>query len=227
MANFVSYANATELMTAIGQKFDTLEGAFVFRGSVTFANLPSNLVKSMVGYTYNVSNQFTTDARFVEGAGKKYSAGTNVSVADVGDYEAVTPVGTENPSEEGWYELDGGEYVPTSDTEIASGKTYYQYVADYKFDVVGNFVDVDGIYTEIDKVVDMISTGDFDATQAYAIGDVVVYQRGLYRFTSAHTANDPWDANEVETVDVLSLIGEAEPDSLTAGQITALLALLD
>lgn len=40
-------------------------------------------------------------------------------------YDAVTPVGTENPSEEGWYEKDGDVYTLTADTTVNSGKTYY------------------------------------------------------------------------------------------------------
>lgn len=186
MSNFVSYANATDLMTAIGQKFAALEGAYVIRGSVTFANLPSTLTGTMVGYVYNVSDQFTTDARFVEGAGKTYAAGTNVVVIDAGT----------------------------------------QGSPDYKFDVIGSFVDVDGIYTEIDKVAEMVCAVPFDAGDAYEIGDVVVYQRSLYQFTSAHTADDPWDATEVRKVDVLDLIASAEPESLTTSQVNALLALL-
>ena len=47
-------------------------------------------------------------------------------------YSAVTPEGTENPSEEGWYESDGeGGYVATSDTEVESGKTYYTRSEEY------------------------------------------------------------------------------------------------
>lgn len=41
-------------------------------------------------------------------------------------YEEVTPVGTENPSEEGWFYKDGTQYYPTMDTEVVSGKTYYE-----------------------------------------------------------------------------------------------------
>lgn len=41
-------------------------------------------------------------------------------------YSAVTPVGTENPVEEGWYVEDGqGGYELTSDTTVQSGTTYY------------------------------------------------------------------------------------------------------
>jgi len=84
MANFVSYANATDLMTEIGNKIKALNGAYIYRGSVTFANLPSNLTASMTGYVYNVTDDFTTTADFIEGAGKKYPAGTNVAIANVG-----------------------------------------------------------------------------------------------------------------------------------------------
>lgn len=41
-------------------------------------------------------------------------------------YDTVTPVGTENPSEEGWYEYDGNAYILTDDTEVQSGITYYK-----------------------------------------------------------------------------------------------------
>lgn len=40
-------------------------------------------------------------------------------------YTEVTPEGTENPSELGWYEIVNGVYVLTEDTTVVSGKTYY------------------------------------------------------------------------------------------------------
>lgn len=48
-------------------------------------------------------------------------------------YVAVTPVGTENPSEESWYEHTGtgetdADYTLTSDTSVDSEKTYYEKV---------------------------------------------------------------------------------------------------
>ena len=45
------------------------------------------------------------------------------------EYEEVTPVGTENPSQEGWYEYDATatpQYFLTSDTTVDSEKTYYK-----------------------------------------------------------------------------------------------------
>lgn len=41
-------------------------------------------------------------------------------------YDAVTPVGTENPQAEGWYEYVSDEYILTDDTEVQSGVTYYK-----------------------------------------------------------------------------------------------------
>lgn len=41
-------------------------------------------------------------------------------------YTAVDPVGTENPSEEGWYVLVGDNYRLTSDTEVDNNVTYYE-----------------------------------------------------------------------------------------------------
>jgi hypothetical protein len=44
-------------------------------------------------------------------------------------YDAVTPAGTENPSEEGWYERSGSAgayvYTLTDDTTVQVGTTYY------------------------------------------------------------------------------------------------------
>ena len=44
-------------------------------------------------------------------------------------YTPATPVGTENPSEEGWYERSGSAepytYTPSTDTTVDSQKTYY------------------------------------------------------------------------------------------------------
>lgn len=229
--NFVSYQNATELMNAIGRKFDTLEGAYVLRGSVTFANLPSALTDSMVGYVYNVSDDFVTDSRFVEGAGKAYSAGTNVAVADVGTttYDVVTPTGDEDPSALGWYEEDSenpGSYILSEDTTVDNEKTYYTQTVThvYKFDVISSFVDVAELEEAIQDVSDMI-TGEFDSATSYDAGDIVVYEGDLYKFTADHAAG-AWDGTDASQTTVVELIDQAEPDSLTPAQISALLALI-
>lgn len=226
--NFVSYANAQEIMTVIGQKFSALGGAYVAKGSVAFASLPAVRTADMVGFVYNVTDAFETTADFIEGAGKKYPAGTNVVIVDAStvSYNEVTPVGTENPSEEGWYELVSDEYVLSADTEVDTGKTYYEKVttASYKFDVLGNFIDVDAIETRIDDVAKMI-TGFFDNTTPYVTGDIVIYEDDLYKFKTDHAAGD-WDATEVDQITVIDLINAAEPDPLTTEQVNNLIGLL-
>ncbi len=185
MSNFVNYSNATDIMTAVGNKIKALAGAFIPKGSVLFSNIPSTPTASELGFVYNITDAFTTDARFVEGAGKDYPAGTNIAVVDVG--------GAGSP--------------------------------DIKYDVMAGFIDVATINAAIAAVLSDIADA-FDATQAYAIDDIVTYQNVLYKFTSAHTANDPWDPTEVTTVKVEDLISSAEPNPLTTSEVNALIALL-
>ena len=218
MSNFVSYENAQAILTKVADKINKL-GAVTFKGSVAFSGLPATPDSTMIGWMYNVNEDFTTDSRFVEGSGKKYKAGENVIVDDLSTYAAASPVGSENPSTEGWYELVNGKYVESTDTTVDPLKTYYVKTPVYKLDCAGQLVDIDAI-------LDIICADDFDATQAYEIGDVVKYNEKLYRFKADHTANDPWDPTEVDEVDVVTLIKDSEPDALTQAQMDALLALL-
>ncbi|MBR1658171.1 MAG: hypothetical protein IJ697_06870 [Synergistaceae bacterium] len=118
---------AAALEEAINNKISSVYKA---RGSLASASLTSDLlVKANEGNLYNITDAFTTTELFVEGAGKKHTAGTNVAVIETaapvytassdttidaektyyvnqnGGYTAVTPAGNEDPSEEGWHEL--------------------------------------------------------------------------------------------------------------------------
>ena len=208
--NFVSYNDAQQLMTKIGQKFSALTGAYIPKGSVAFSGLPATPSTTEVGYVYNITNDFTTDSRFVEGSGKDYPAGSNVVVVDNSTY-AVVASPTGDPSTSGYYELDSttGRYVASKDTSVDPLKTYYTKTTLIQLDVLAGFVDLSDIENAIDAIKDMIAD-EFDATAtAYAIGDVVVYDDVLYVFTSAHTAGDPWDPTEVSATSVEDLIAAA------------------
>lgn len=273
--NFVSFENEETLIKKIAAKFKALGGAYVPRGSLSFENLPTTFIKSMLGYAWNITDDFTTDERFIEGAGKKYFAGENVIVVDnsTTSYSEVTPTGTENPKEEGWFERSGAAepytYTKTTDETVDSGKTYYEEVVTeaYALDVIGNFINVDELEAEIKAVQDMIS-GEFLETTDYSKGDVVIHENKLYQFDSdykAYTEVTPagtenpsdegwyefdgtdytkttdttvdgsktyyalneWDENKVTQVTVVELIQSAEPDSLTTEQLNSLLELLD
>jgi len=57
-------------------------------GSVAFAALPTP-DEAHLGFVYNVTDKFTTTAGFIEGAGSKHPAGTNVAIVAVTDGEAT------------------------------------------------------------------------------------------------------------------------------------------
>lgn len=117
-------------------------------GSATLDTLPE-LTADVIGNVYNMTEDFVTTDDFVEGAGVAYGVGTNVVVVDLGGYSEAEPEGTEDPSEEGWYEVKNGVYVLTQDTEVDSEKTYYVYTADPKFDVLPGFIDLSGYQTKL------------------------------------------------------------------------------
>lgn len=58
-------------------------------GSSTFAALPSDLA-GLAGSVYNMSEEFTTDERFVEGTGKTYPAGTNIVVTSDSKFDVLS-----------------------------------------------------------------------------------------------------------------------------------------
>lgn len=83
IANNIYSKSQTYSKTEVDDKVSAaLTSAIVPKGTVTYANLPTP-AKANLGYMYNVSDAFTTDARFVDGASKKYAAGANVYVVAV------------------------------------------------------------------------------------------------------------------------------------------------
>lgn len=245
MANFVSYSDATALMTAIGQKFAALNGAYVIKGNSAFASLPATPTASQTGYVYNVTDEFTTDSRFVEGAGKVYPAGTNVVIVNLGD--ATTPdmkydvmgafvdvAALENAIKEVSDTIgaafDEAETYTAGDYVVYEG-SIYKFKASHTGDWDDD--DVDEIGTVVDLVLATSGSADarvdtvvadlapaFDATETYEIGDVVTYDDELYKFKASHTG--AWAPADVDKITVSQL----EPESLTSAQIAALEALL-
>ena len=65
--NFVNYSQMNAIVSKIGDRLNAVNGAYVFKGSIAFASLPSTITSVMVGYVYNINEQFTTDSRFIEG----------------------------------------------------------------------------------------------------------------------------------------------------------------
>lgn len=74
-------------------------------------------------------NQFLIETRLSGMLRKPYSAMVlKVGTAQKGGphYDEVTPLGSENPRSEGWYEKEGIVYKRTKDTTVNSNKTYYE-----------------------------------------------------------------------------------------------------
>ena len=62
---------------------DSIVGVYTPGGDVLFENLPP-MSESNLGFVYGIIDNFTTDSRFVEGAGIDYPAGTEVVVVNKG-----------------------------------------------------------------------------------------------------------------------------------------------
>ena len=77
MTNADKYMRQTEdYKNTILDVINGVNGAFIPKGTITFAELITS--EKVVGFTYNISDNFVTDETFAEGAGKQYTAGTNV-----------------------------------------------------------------------------------------------------------------------------------------------------
>lgn len=89
-----------------------LQGGFIPMGTVTFASLAT--LNPNAGYMYNVSDEFTTDSRFKDGAGKTYAAGTNVYWTADGKWDCLSgAVPTVNGKNGNSITLDGRDLLVT------------------------------------------------------------------------------------------------------------------
>ena len=61
---------------------NSTENNYKAQGSIHFVDLPTPGI-SYSGFAYDILDDFTTDERFTEGAGKDYKAGTNIVVVKV------------------------------------------------------------------------------------------------------------------------------------------------
>jgi len=59
-----------------------IAAAYKASGTIVYEELPEP-AEAVLGNVYNISNDFTTDADFVEGTGKQYKAGVNVAIVEI------------------------------------------------------------------------------------------------------------------------------------------------
>lgn len=165
---YLDYEGLQRVLENIDKKYAPI-AALVFKGSVeNIAHLPS-LATQKSGYMYNIVTGGGTTSDFIEGAGHVVADGEEVAAVEViTGYTAVSPVGTENPKDEGWYELVAAEYVPTTDTEVASGKNYFEATKAMKWSLLGGIFNLEDRYLEFGK--EMPSNPEQDRVFLY-IGD--------------------------------------------------------
>lgn len=126
-------------------------------------------------------------------------------------YIEVTPVGTENPQDEGWYEEDSltpGTYIPTTDTTVDGSKTYYK-----KLEV---YVRTDDVAPELGKTY---FSGAFVASVDTTVDPDKNYYSEAALYTKAiiysyDEANDEWVAQSSGGSGDMIPITDSEIDDL-------------
>ena len=144
-------------------------------GSVAFASLPT-ADEAHLGMVYNVTDKFTATADFVEGAGGKHPAGTNVVVVKSGDeYKYDVLAGF----------VDLSEYAKTADVvakEEGKGLSTNDYTNDDK-------AKLGGIAEGATKVEASETNGNIKVngseTPVYVLPDTVLHQSDFEPVTEA------------------------------------------
>lgn len=111
LANDNNYQTAEQVSASINAKISSTYRA---GGSATFASLPE-LAEDNLGLVVNVTDKFTTTDSFVEGAGAKHTAGTNVVVVKIDDeykYDVLS----------GFVDLSGYDTAAKTASDIAAAK---------------------------------------------------------------------------------------------------------
>ena len=77
--------NAKYYLGVVKSVVDGLNSGFIPIGTISFSELAT--AEKATGFTYNISDDFVTDESFLEGAGKSYTAGTNVYFTASGKWD--------------------------------------------------------------------------------------------------------------------------------------------
>lgn len=110
LTNDAKYQTEEQVAATVNAK---VSSTYKAGGSVAFAALPE-LTEENLGLVVNVTDKFTTTDSFVEGAGQKHPAGTNVAVVKAGeDYKYDVLAGFVDLS--GYQAKEDGKGLSTED----------------------------------------------------------------------------------------------------------------
>ena len=127
----------------------------------------------------------------------------------VDKYVTVTPVGTEDPSQEGWYESDGaGGYTPSADTNVDSSKTYYELTHPY---VRTEDIEVDDTKTYYSGVFTASTDVTVNPDKAYYTEEALYTKAVIYTYDAT---NKEWEAQSSGGSGDMVPITNAEIDDL-------------
>lgn len=145
------------------------KGALVPAGTISFEDLPEN---PPVGYMYNISNDFTTDIRFEEGAGVFYRAGANVYRTEFGTWDVMigTQVTGVKGEKETLYRSGNVNLTPANLGAVPVAGDISQNTV--------QFVETDGDL--ISKEPLGISLGKISKMLSEILGDLITFKGNLY-----------------------------------------------
>ena len=170
---------------AVKSAIDTaISSVYKPAGYVSFASLPTP-ASTNLGNVYNVTDAFTTDSRFVEGAGKSYPAGTNVVIIDAGSstYKFDVLAGFVDLS---GYQLSSTAVTHTASTAVGNSTTPVYIASDGTATTIGytiaKSVPSDAVFTDTTYSVmtgaGASTAGTSGLTPAPSAGDDNKYLKG-------------------------------------------------
>lgn len=156
LTNGAGYQTAEQVAQAINQK---IAAVYKPAGSCAFEALPDPSAEAE-GNVYNITNAFTTNDKFLEGAGKKYKAGADVGIVAV---------------------KEGGDtkYMYNVFANFVDLTGYVEKVADATPGNIAAFTSGGGIGDSGEKLSDYVkkeqgkglSTNDYDAAEKQKVAD--------------------------------------------------------
>lgn len=186
---------------SISQKLDdAIVGIFTPGGSLEFEDLPE-LSADVLGFVYEITNDFTTTSDFVEGEGIDYPAGTKVAVVNRGTEQSpeymfdvttgAIEVDSEPTANSGNPVSSGGVYTAleskanTADLGTAASKSSTNAVTSDSTALVES----GAVYTALSNKTDNTIVSDIESTttasKAYAVDEYLMLNNNLYKVTSA------------------------------------------
>ena len=191
MAKYLDYAGLQELVTKINEKYAPIQ-AIQYKGSVAdVAHLPT-VSETAIGSMYNIVAQGTPTSDFVEGAGKKVEAGSNViavNTASEGD-----PVVMKWDLANGIINVDDRLQFGTAmpQTDLVDGRTFL-YLGEDTFeynevsDPTGNPQEK-GYYEEVSAgVYELTTDTTVDDQKTYYTKDPVLVKGIIYKYNLTDT----------------------------------------